>query len=197
MMECFHRSLKTALACSACLASSDWFLHLPLVLLRLWSVPKEDTGFSVFKAVLGSPLTVSGEFLESPELPPSTCLQKIKWVVSRFAVPPPHHVPLAQPVPLPQSLLTAKFVFVREDASVPPLSPLYRGPYLEWEWQTKFFCLQIGNQTDMVSVDKLKPFISNKPISPALPPLRGCLALNPVPVPSKTPLSAVDRAPVC
>ena len=37
----FHRSLKTALR--ACLVGSDWFLHLPLVLLGLWSVSKEDT----------------------------------------------------------------------------------------------------------------------------------------------------------
>ena len=58
MIERFHRSLKTVLR--AHLAGSDWFLHLPLVLLGLRSVPKEDTGFSVSKAVFGSPLTVPG-----------------------------------------------------------------------------------------------------------------------------------------
>ena len=56
MIERFHRSLKTALR--ACLAGSDWYLHLLLVLLGLWSVPKEDTGFSVSKAAFSSPLTV-------------------------------------------------------------------------------------------------------------------------------------------
>ena len=108
MIECFHRSLKTALR--ACLAGSDWFLHLPLFLFGLWSVPKVYTGFSVFKAVFGSPLMVPGEFLECSELPPLVFLQKIERAVSEFGVPLPQHVPLAQPVPIPPALLTTKFV---------------------------------------------------------------------------------------
>ena len=44
MMEWFHCSLKSAL-CSG-LASLDWFLHLPLVLLGLRMVPKDDTGLA-------------------------------------------------------------------------------------------------------------------------------------------------------
>ena len=63
MLEKFHRSLKTALY--TCLAGSDWFLHLPLVLLDLWSAPKEDMGFSISDAVFGSPLTVPGELMDS------------------------------------------------------------------------------------------------------------------------------------
>ena len=62
-MERFHRYLKTALR--ARLAGSEWFLHLPLVVLGLVSVPKEDPGFSISEAVFGSPLTIPGEFLES------------------------------------------------------------------------------------------------------------------------------------
>ena len=67
MIERFHRSLKTVLC--AQLAGSDWFPHLPLVLLGLRSVSKEDTGFSVSKAVFGL-VTIPGEFLESTELLP-------------------------------------------------------------------------------------------------------------------------------
>ena len=69
MIERFHRSLKTALR--FCLAGSDWFLHLPLVLLGLRSVPKEDSGFSVSEAVFGSPFTVPGEFPKGGEISPS------------------------------------------------------------------------------------------------------------------------------
>ena len=75
IIEQFHRSLKTAFR--ARLAGLNWFPHLPLVLLGLQSVPKEDTGFSVSKAVFGSPLTVPGEFLEGGEITPSRLLQKI------------------------------------------------------------------------------------------------------------------------
>ena len=56
--------------------------------------------------------------------------RKLNELVSGFPVPSPHHVPLAQPVPLSPALLTAKFMFLREDALVQPLSPLYRGPSL-------------------------------------------------------------------
>ena len=54
-------------------------------------------------------------------------LRKIERSVSGFSGPPRHHVPPSQPQPLPRELLTAEFVFVRDDASKPPLSPLYRG----------------------------------------------------------------------
>ena len=122
MIEHFHRSLNTALL--ARLAGSDWFIHLPLVLLGLRSVPKEDTGFYVSKAMFGSPLTIPGKFLDSGEVLSSQFLQKIEQAVSGFTVPPSHHVSPSPPAPLPPALLAAKFVFVREDASVPPLAPL-------------------------------------------------------------------------
>ena len=100
------------------------------------------------RRTLGSPfprlssvfsLTIPGEFLKSAELPSTAFLQKIEIAVSGFAVPP------AQPVPLPPALLAARFVFVREDASIPPLSPLYHGPYLVLERRTTFFRLPIGD----------------------------------------------------
>ena len=90
MIERFHCSLKLALRSR--LAGSDWFLHLPLVLLGLRTVPKDDTGFSVSEAVYGSPLTLPREFLESPELPLSSFLRKIETAVAGFAIPPPHHM---------------------------------------------------------------------------------------------------------
>ena len=103
--------------------------------------------------------------------------------MSGFAVPASQHVTHTPPAPLPAALLAVKFVYVREDASVPPLASLYRSPYLILERRTKLFCLQLGDRMDIVSVDKLKPAFSDEPISPALPPLRGCLPLPPVLIP--------------
>ena len=110
MIERFHRSLKSALRSR--LAGSDWFLHLTLVLLGLRMVTKDDTGLSVSEAVYGSPLMVPGEFLGSPELPPSSFLWKIKNAVAGSAVPLPHHVRYSLPLQLPPALLAAEFVFV-------------------------------------------------------------------------------------
>ena len=122
MIERFHCSLKSSLRARA--ADSDWVSHLPLVLLGLRSVPKEDTGFSISEAVYDSALKIPGEFLDGPELPSSQFLSKIRKVISGFSVPPPHHIPQQPPAEVPAALTTAKFVFVREDASKPSLAPL-------------------------------------------------------------------------
>ena len=123
MIKGFQCSLKAALR--SCLAGSDWFLHLPLVLLGLRTVPKDDSGLSVFEAFYGSPLTVPGEFLGSRELPLRSFCRKIKNTVAGFAIPPPHHVRPSLPHQLPPALLVAYFVFVCEEASVSSLGPQY------------------------------------------------------------------------
>ena len=166
MIERFHRSLKSSLQARA--SGSEWVSHLPLVLLGLCSVPKEDTGFCVSEAV-----TIPGEFLDAPELPSSQFLSKIDRVIAGFSIPPPHHVQHSPPAEIPAALRTAKFVFVREDASKPSLGPLYQGPYLVMERRSKFFRLQIGTKIDAVSLDRLKPVISDCPVVPAAPPPRG------------------------
>ena len=116
MIEWFHCSLKASLLSHE--TGSNWFLHLPLVLLGLRTVPKDDSGLSVSKAVYSTPLTIPGEFLESLELPPTSFLRKIENAIAGFAIPPPHHVPPSPPHQLLPALLTAEFVFVCKDASV-------------------------------------------------------------------------------
>ena len=108
-------------------------LHLGCKVWGSQSVPKEDTGFSVSEAAFVSPLTNPREFLDGGEIPSPQFLQKIECAVSRFAFPLPPHVAPSPPTPLPPTLLAAQFVFVREEASVPSLAPLYPGPYLVLE----------------------------------------------------------------
>ena len=79
--------------------------------------------------------------------------------------------------------MEAKYVFVQDDASKPPLSPLYRGPYLVLRRSEKFFILQIGDKKDAVSVDRLKPVFSSVPVIPGVPPVRGRPRLVPASVP--------------
>ena len=171
IIERFHRSLKSSLQARA--ADSDWVSHLPLVLLGLRSVPKEDTGFSVSEAVYGSALTIPGEFLDASEFPSSQFISKIEKVIAGFSTSLPHHVQHSPPAEIPAALKTVKFMFVREDASKPSLTPLYRGPYLVMEWQSKIFRLQIGTRIDAVSLDRLKPVFSDSPVVPVAPPPQG------------------------
>ena len=156
MIERFHRSLKSSLR--ARLAGSNWVTHLPLVMLGLRSSPKDDSEFSPAEAVYGSTLSLPGEFLEHSELPLESFLRWVEQAVLGFSGPPQHNVvPQPQPRPLPRALLDAEFVFVRDNASKPPLSPLYRGVL---RWLENFFILQIEDKSDSVSVDRLKPVIS-------------------------------------
>ena len=93
---------------------------------------------------------------------------------------------------LPPALLMAKFVFVREDAALPSLAPLYHGPYLVLKRRVKFFCLQLGSRTDVVSLDWLKLAFSKDPITAVLSPALGWPALHsalPALAPPPSPLS--------
>ena len=121
--------------------------HLPLVLLGLRATPKDDTGLS--EAVYSSPLTLPGDV---PELLPYTFLRKVNRAIDGFAVSPPHHVRPVQPVQLPAALVSAKYVFVCEDAVISSLAPRYQGPYLVLDRQNKYFRLQIGSKQDVVSI---------------------------------------------
>ena len=90
LVERFHRSLKTSLR--ARLAGSDWFDHLPLVMLGLWTTPRDETGFSASEAVYGTSLCLPVEFLDSVDLPPREFLERIQSALLGLTLPPPHHV---------------------------------------------------------------------------------------------------------
>ncbi len=78
-----------------------------------------------------------------------------------------------QPPPrLPDDLARAKMVFVRRDGHVPPLQPLYDGPYAVIRRSLHHFTLRIGDKVDKVSTLRLKP-CTDPAAQPALPRVRG------------------------
>ena len=64
-------------------------------------------------------------------------------------------------------------VLVRRDGHVPPLSPLYEGPYKVLTRSQRTFRLQVGNRVEVVSVQRLKPAITSDEEKPAELPRRG------------------------
>ena len=200
IVERFHRQLKVSL--SARLAGTDWFHHLPLVLIGLRSVPREDSSVSASEALFGSLLVLPGEFLDTPELPLSEYLRRIQSILKNSASVLPHHssVPATNPDQIPSSLVSFSHFFIREDASKPLLSPLYRGPYLVLSKYPKYFLVEIGSKSDFVSVDRLKPVLSDHPVTPQQPPRRGRPLSSPAPLapaPSApAPLSSASPAPL-
>ena len=150
MVERFHRSLKASLM-SRC-TSDRWKPELPWVLLGLRTAPKED-GHSPAARVYGDSLTVPGDFFRIPSDPsPAATYETVEKLLP---CRPTHHPD--RRVYMPDDLAKASHVFIRVDASKPPLTPPYTGPYKVLERKPKAFRLQIRNSTDWVSIDRLKP----------------------------------------
>jgi hypothetical protein len=63
-------------------------------------------------------------------------------------------------------------VFVRREGHVPPLQPLYDGPYTVIRRSLHHFTLRIGDKVDKVSTLRLKP-CTDQTAPPALPRVRG------------------------
>jgi hypothetical protein len=124
--------------------------------MGLRAAPTEDTGVSATEVVLGAPLVLPGQILDTGEPPPADFIAKL-----RQSGPPPPLCPLshaqmaAKP---PPALLSAAFVYVRKGGTIPPLSPLYSGPY-------KVFRLQVGEREETVSIDRLKRHLGPPPSS--------------------------------
>ena len=151
IVERFHRSLKAALM-SRC-TSDRWKMELPWVLLGLRTTPKEADNHSPAEKVYGENLTVPADFFrQSPELP----LADLRDTVTRF-IPCQQTYATSRSTYVPPDLKSSSHVFVRVDASRPPLTPPYTGPYKVLQRREKSYQLQIRNSKDWVSIDRLKP----------------------------------------
>jgi hypothetical protein len=158
MVERFHRRLKDALRARC--AAANWVDHLPWVLMGLRAAPREDDGSTPAQKVFGTPLILPGQFLDSPEIPPKIFLEQFSKTLSAAEHTATRHNTSAarQPPPrLPDDLARASMVFVRRDGHVPPLQPLYDGPYAVIRRSLHHFTLRIGDKVDKVSTLRLKP----------------------------------------
>ncbi len=131
------------------------------------AAPTEDTGVSAAEIVFGALLVLPGQILDAEEPPPADFIAKL-----RQSGPPPPSRPLsyAQMAAKPAAaLLSAAFVYVRKGGAVPPLSPLYSGPYKVLALGPKVFRLQVGKWEESVSIDRLKPHRGAAPVQPPQP----------------------------
>jgi len=167
LVERTHRQIKDALR--ARLAGNRWPEHLPWVLFGLRAAPKEDSAVSSAELVFGAPLTLPGQLLTSPETP----LEDVVEALRSTQPLPTRPLTYAEAAAGLQSLQRADFVYVRKGGTVPPLSPLYQGPYKVLDRREKFFKLEVGGQPEVISVDRLKPHLGTAPVTAASPPQRG------------------------
>jgi hypothetical protein len=69
---------------------------------------------------------------------------------------PSTELPSELPAELPAELLSAPLVWVRRGGLVPPLQPLYDGPYAVLRRGPRSFTVRVGSQDEVVAVSRLK-----------------------------------------
>ena len=189
LIERFHRQLKASLKCSS--NSIKWTDSLPLILLGIRTVVKDDLQCSTAELVYGTTLRLPAEFFTSTITStddPSTYVTRLKSGMSKLKPPP------VRPQPQHKShvsniLSHCTHVFVRHDGVRKPLQAVYDGPFKVLERNDKHFKLQYPNRTEIVSIDRLKAahkdtyLPTNSPNNESTP--------SPVTFPSKTSAETV------
>ncbi len=156
-VERLHRRLKDALRARA--AAATWADELPFVLLGHRAQPREDTGLSPAESVFGALIVLPNEFLQSDELAVDSIIKNVQNTLNAPAYSLPRHNTSSSsslPSELPAELLSAHLVWVRRGGAVPPLQPLYDGPYAVIRHGGRSFTLWVGLRDEIVAVSRLK-----------------------------------------
>ncbi|XP_064485157.1 uncharacterized protein LOC135397482 [Ornithodoros turicata] len=157
LVERCHRQLKSALR--AYPDPSNWVDHLPLVLLGLRCVIRDDLGCSTAELLYGTTLRLPGEFLSAAPhdaAPSADFVRGLRQSMANLR-PVATRACSTRPTFVPAALKTAKHVFLRRDAVRKPLQRPYDGPYEVLKRGDATFTLRIGGHPETVPIDRLKP----------------------------------------
>ena len=123
------------------------------------SYPGSLLGHSVSKRVYGTTLCLPGEFFSQtttdPNLDPTSYVDRLTRAI--YDLQPPQSRPQHRKTHIPKDLQSCTHVSIRRDAVRSPLQPPYDCPFKVILRATKFFKVDLGNRTDTVSIDRLKP----------------------------------------
>ena len=158
LVERFHRQLKALLKAQP--DPSNWSESLPMVLLGIRTVLKEDLHCTAAELVYGTSLRLPGEFFDSSgltaTLDAASYVARLKGSMQQLHASPVRAQPHRK-VYISKDLPTSTHVFVRHDAVRKPLQSPYDGPYRVLKRADKHYTLEIGNRKEVVSLDRLKP----------------------------------------
>lgn len=158
MVERFHRHLKAAIMAHT---NVDWVGALPLVLLGIRSVFKEDIKATSSELVYGETLRLPFELL-SP-IPQNANLDASSSFISSLREYMSHLRPVpasrhGQPgVFVFKELSKCSHVFLREGPVLRALQPPYTGPHEVLDRDEKTITLKIHGKPNKVSIDRVKP----------------------------------------
>ncbi|XP_059488604.1 uncharacterized protein LOC132204244 isoform X2 [Neocloeon triangulifer] len=159
MVERLHRTMKAALMCQ----EQNWMAALPMVLLGLRSVFKEDLHTTPSLLVYGEELRLPGTFFVRPT--PQQAADLAAQLRSHFAtllpIPAAHHG--GKTFFVHPDLATATHVFLRTDAVRGALEKPYTGPYSVIMRNAKSFVIEVkarreGTSSDSASTSQTSAF---------------------------------------
>ncbi|KFD56827.1 hypothetical protein M514_02504 [Trichuris suis] len=152
LVERLYRQRKGALTAHA-LSSRSCFKALPLILLGLRYVINEGLQHSPAQLVHGSPLHLAGVFFGSVAL---RCVAEHRLKIFFDSVlPTSTRRGTLNKWSVPKQLETCTHVYLLRDATRPPLSPTYDGPYRYLPGGTKQLIL-CGDKLRTVSINRVK-----------------------------------------
>lgn len=155
LIERFHRTMKAAIKCHN---NESWTQTLPLIMLGLRDVFKDDIKATPAEMLYGTNLKLPGDFFENVK--EDSCdtefAQRLRELMEEI-----RPVQIANhsnnKIFVHKDLKTCTHVFLRDDAVRPPLKAPYDGPYEVLSRTNKTFELKVKNRTVRVSIDRLKP----------------------------------------
>ena len=137
-------------------AESNWVDQLPWIMLGLRVAVKDDLGASAAEMVYGETLAVLGDVIQTdgPQEPTNLHLQQLRRRVADLRpIPTSAHIMKSGNVHVPSDLLSAEYVFIRQDKVKRPLQQPYKGPFRVLAKADKYFKVLIGDREDTVSMD--------------------------------------------
>jgi hypothetical protein len=150
-----HRHLKDALCARA--AAATWSEELSFVLLGLRAQTRDDSGLFPAEAVFGAQIILPNEFFQNDELSVDTIVKMFSDTLHVSAPSLPRHNSSTDlPSELPAELLSAPLVWVRPGSMVPPLQPVYDGPYTVLRHGPCSFTIRVGMQDEVVAISHFK-----------------------------------------
>jgi hypothetical protein len=100
---------------------------------------------------------LSNEFLQIEEISVHSIIKILSKTLDDPAVSLPRHNFSTQlPSELQAELVTAPVVWVRPGSVVPPLQPLYDGPYAVLRHGPHSFTIRVGSRDEIIAVSRLK-----------------------------------------
>ena len=122
---------------------------------------KNDLHCSVAEMVFGEPLSLPGEFFVASDgdmaADPAFVAYLRQKVRLLRRIPPVLHGGETRRSYVSQELSSATHIFVRVRPCKTPLQSPYQGAFKVLERRKKYFKLDLGNQHDVVSLDRIKP----------------------------------------